>query len=63
MAEADLRFLRALQKLDDERTRRIRAESAAQALKLQNEALRRKLRTLTHDGAIRVNSASRESAN
>jgi hypothetical protein len=53
--DIDPRLLKAVRERDQERQERIRITRVAQALKLQNEKLRREVRQLTADGAVRVN--------
>jgi hypothetical protein len=51
MRDADPQLLKAVRERDAERQARLRAERAAQALKLQNEQLRRRVAILTADKA------------
>jgi hypothetical protein len=59
MNDADLRLLKAVRERDAERSRRIKAERAAQALKLQVGQLRRRLRFATLDAATPSKPVSR----
>ena len=56
VADVDPRLLKAVRERDQERQERIRIARVAQVLKLQNEKLRRQVRQLTTDAAVRVNS-------
>jgi hypothetical protein len=57
---ADPRLLRMVQQADEERTRRIRAERQAVALRLQVTKLRQQVKQLTTDARpIRDNAPSR----
>jgi hypothetical protein len=57
---ADPRLLRMVQQADAERTRRIKAERQAVALKFQVSRLRQQVKQLTTDGRpIRDNAPSR----
>jgi hypothetical protein len=51
MTGPDPRLLRSIQKADQERERRVRAERQASALRAQNTLLRQQLRRLTGDSA------------
>jgi hypothetical protein len=60
VADVDPRLLKAVRERDQERQERIRIARVAQALKLQNEKLRRQVREITTDAAVRANSRSSE---
>jgi hypothetical protein len=60
VADVDPRSLKAVRERDQERQERIRVARVAQALKLQNEKLRRQVREITADAAVRANSRSSE---
>jgi hypothetical protein len=60
VADVDPRLLKAVRERDQERQERIRVTRVAQALKLQNEKLRRQVREITTDAAVRTNSRSSE---
>ena len=59
IADVDPRLLKAVRERDQERQERIRVTRVAQALKLQNEKLRRQVREITTDAAVRTNSPTR----
>jgi len=62
IADVDPRLLKAVRERDQERQVRIRIARVAQALKLQNEKLRRQVRQITADAAVRANACSSEPA-
>ena len=60
VTDVDPRLLKAVRERDQERQERIRVTRVAQALKLHIDKLRRQVREITTDAAVRSNSRSSE---